>query len=146
MYLKKRRNGKLHNITKHCSRRWFTAEWRCFVAVDLWSREETYRSGTRFDYLPPAEVLDEGEGLLLNLRFVLVNIFDFVIFILQLNFEFDFLDFDWDTLEGCSKRTFCGTRPPLQLWGVLLENVLWDSCPPCSCGSWFWQLVLWRQL
>ena len=38
-------------------------DWCCCVAVDLCSRVETYRSGTKFDYLPPAEVLDEGEGL-----------------------------------------------------------------------------------
>ena len=48
---------------------------------------ETYRSGTRFDYLPPAEVLDEGEGLG-HVESEICSREHFVILILKLAIEF----------------------------------------------------------
>ena len=63
---------------------------------------------------------------------------------LCLNFEFDLLILTGTHWRGALRDRFVGYVPPLQrhTGGVLLENVLWDTCPPCSCGSWFLILVI----
>ena len=45
---------------------------------------------------------------------------------------------DW---RGALRERFVGLLPPLAVRGAL-RNVLWDTCPPCSCGSWFLILVI----
>ena len=56
---------------------------------------------------------------------------------LQLNF--DFLDLTGTHWRGALRERFVGHVPPLQrrTGGVLLENVLWDTCPPAAVAVGF---------